>query len=544
MVTVNQKLKSEIVQAAPQELLENLGAGISIIDRSMRICWVNKALAQWFGPLSKIKRKFCYNIYQHRKQICPGCPSAKVFQTNTRHSAYQSGFNQQGEKRHYHLVVTPIFNGNGKAASYAMELTYDITKEVENKHQKIALLNRLRRFCGNLLDVNKQLKGEVSILKQKNKLTFSLNKKMAQKYHEIKNGLKTSNQMIRDIQHVDKKIIASAELKSILDSIVKLAMELTHADAAALRIISPEDLNLTLAASIGLSERFIKGVTLKINQGIAGMAITQQKPLVVKDCYNDPRILHQRIMREEKIKSCISVPVILKNEPLGTIGLYFKQPRELDEQEIDMLSIFADQIAIAINEAKLYREVHMSYFNTIHSLSKAMEAKDPYTSGHSDRVTQLAIRIARELKVAKEEIELLDYAGRIHDVGKIGISDTILNKPGKLSLAERALIELHPQKGVDMLTPLKFLRPALPFVLHHHERYDGTGYPHGLKKQQIPLLARILACADSYDAMTSERPYRYRQLSTEEAIGELKLNAGKQFDPAIVNVFISLLDAN
>lgn len=542
MVDFN-KIKPEIVQAAPTELLESLGAGISIVDRRMRICWVNKVFARWFGSLEKIKGKYCYNIYQHRNQPCPNCPTVKVFQTNTRHSAYQGGFNQKGERRHYYLVVTPITNGGGKA-SYAMELTYDITKETQNKKKKEAFINKIKIFCGHLLKANKNLKSEILKLKEKSSHTLNLSKKLANKYHKIKNGFKITSRALKDIQLLDKKIICSEDPKSILDSIIKLSLKLTHADAAALRIISPEDNKLTIAASFGLSERFIEGATLKLNQGIAGMAISLKKPLILKDCQNDSRILYPDLMREEGIKSCISVPAILKNEPLGTICLYFKCPHEINEHEIEMLNSFADQIAIAINEARLYKEVQRHYFNTIRSLSKTMEAKDPYTKGHSERVTQIALKIARELKFPPAELGLLEHAGRVHDIGKIGISDAILNKPGKLTPAEWSLVQLHPQKGVEMLTPLKFLQPAFPFVLHHHERYDGTGYPHQLKNEQIPLAARILACADSFDAMTSNRPYRFRHLSTDEAITELEINSGKQFDPQIVKIFIQILHLN
>jgi HD-GYP domain-containing protein (c-di-GMP phosphodiesterase class II) len=142
----------------------------------------------------------------------------------------------------------------------------------------------------------------------------------------------------------------------------------------------------------------------------------------------------------------------------------------------------------------------------------------------------------------KEELEILRYAGEVHDVGKISIPDFILNKPGRLTPAERAIIELHPVKGAEMLEPLEFLKSALPIVRHHHERYDGTGYPDGLERDKIPVMARILACADAFDAMTSDRPYRSRKLTVEEALAEIKINSGSQFDPHIANLFVKTLN--
>jgi HD-GYP domain-containing protein (c-di-GMP phosphodiesterase class II) len=129
----------------------------------------------------------------------------------------------------------------------------------------------------------------------------------------------------------------------------------------------------------------------------------------------------------------------------------------------------------------------------------------------------------------------------VHDIGKISIPDYILNKPGRLTPDERAVIELHPVKGAEVLEPLEFLKPAIPIVRHHHERYDGTGYPDGLEKERIPLMSRILACADAFDAMTSQRPYRRRRLTIREALEEIKNNSGSQFDPKISHLFIRVI---
>ncbi|HOU35994.1 MAG TPA: HD-GYP domain-containing protein, partial [Candidatus Omnitrophota bacterium] len=165
---------------------------------------------------------------------------------------------------------------------------------------------------------------------------------------------------------------------------------------------------------------------------------------------------------------------------------------------------------------------------------------DPYTQGHTERVTKYALLIGKAMGLSAEDLRTLRYAAEIHDIGKISIPDFILNKPSSLNKLERHMIELHPVKGAQILGPLEFLKQVIPIVRHHHERYDGAGYPDRLKGARIPLLARILACADSYDAMTSDRPYK-QKLSFQQAVREIRRNAGKQFDPAIAALFVKLL---
>ena len=178
------------------------------------------------------------------------------------------------------------------------------------------------------------------------------------------------------------------------------------------------------------------------------------------------------------------------------------------------------------------------YLDALKALSKIIETRDPYTREHSERVTKYAIDIAREMGFSEEEIEVLRQSSLLHDIGKVGISDIILCKQGKLSPEEKELIRKHPEIGEEILKPLKLLHIAQPLIRYHHERYDGQGYPDGLSGEEIPIYARILAVADSYDAMISERPYR-KSLSHEEAVKELIRNSGTQYDPKIVDVFIN-----
>jgi putative nucleotidyltransferase with HDIG domain len=182
----------------------------------------------------------------------------------------------------------------------------------------------------------------------------------------------------------------------------------------------------------------------------------------------------------------------------------------------------------------------MSYFSTVKALARAIEVKDPFTYGHSEQVTEYALAIARRMEVSEAEMQSIKYAAALHDIGKIGIARKILDKPGALSEEEFVNVKTHSELGDSIIEPVAFLKAPRSIIMHHHERYDGKGYPDGLAGEEIPLGARILAVADSFEAMMSDRPYR-KALPAEDAVKELEANAGTQFDPTVVQAFIEVL---
>lgn len=240
--------------------------------------------------------------------------------------------------------------------------------------------------------------------------------------------------------------------------------------------------------------------------------------------------------------STLCLPAIFNGRKLATLTLSSAKKRHYTKEHAKIASALAYQIALVIQNYHLYTNMHLNYFNTIKSLVLAMEAKDPYTKGHSERVTKYALIIAGDMDLHPQQVQMIKYCGMLHDLGKIAISDDILNKPGSLTQQERSQIERHPEHGAEVLSPLTFLREGISLVKHHHERFDGAGYPDGLKADRIPVTARILACADAYDAMTSDRPYRSR-LTKEQAVEELRNNSGTQFDPRVTDVFLKSLES-
>lgn len=198
-------------------------------------------------------------------------------------------------------------------------------------------------------------------------------------------------------------------------------------------------------------------------------------------------------------------------------------------------------LLVSRHSFQLYVDMRQNYLATVEALVQALEAKDAYTSGHSERVARLSVSIAEELKMPEEKIESVKYAGVLHDVGKIGVSETILNKKGKLTDVEWNVIRNHPGIGENIIKNIKFLFDIGPFVRHHHERFDGLGYPDGLRGGEIPLEARIIAVADTYDAITSDRSYR-KGRKQQEALQELQKVAGTQLDPHLVDIFLKVMD--
>jgi putative nucleotidyltransferase with HDIG domain len=203
--------------------------------------------------------------------------------------------------------------------------------------------------------------------------------------------------------------------------------------------------------------------------------------------------------------------------------------------------LFFGPLLLARYSFKLYIEMRNLYLSTIQALNKTVEAKDPYTSGHANRVEKFAVELAKAYHLPFESIQNLKTASILHDIGKIGIHDEILNKASRLTQEEYQEIMRHPAIGAEIISKVNFLSDITTIVKHHHERYDGKGYPDGLSGEDIPIEAAILTIADSYDAMTSDRPYR-TAMTPEEALSELQKNAGTQFHPDLVKVFVSIID--
>jgi response regulator RpfG family c-di-GMP phosphodiesterase/HAMP domain-containing protein len=242
----------------------------------------------------------------------------------------------------------------------------------------------------------------------------------------------------------------------------------------------------------------------------------------------------------QQVQSYLILPLFLNEELLGIISL--KDPVLRAETPEDLLYIrrVADQVAVALSNARLIENLHQLHWGTLTALARAIDTKSPWTAGHSERVTQMAVRIGQAMGLSRKELEILHRGGLVHDIGKIGTPATILNKPGKLDEAEFQQMREHVRMGARILEPIPGFDEILPIVLHHHEWYDGSGYPEKLKGEAISLHGRIFAIADCFDALISDRPYR-PGWARDKVLEYIRGKAGTQFDPRVVEVFLRMM---
>jgi len=334
-------------------------------------------------------------------------------------------------------------------------------------------------------------------------------------------------------------IASTLEIEKVLDLITRSVCQLISTQACTLRLINEREDELTLVSSYGLSLEYQKKGPVMVGEGIAGCVLKTGKPEAVLDVLKDPSYKTTNFAKKANLKSLLCVPLITKERATGVISTYTTRQHRFSEKEQKILSLFASEAAIAIENARLMNKIKEAYLNTLRSLGAIVDAFDWHTERHSENVRNYSIAIGREMGLEPEELRAIEYAAYIHDIGKVGIDLNIIRKPEKLNEEEWRQIIKHPLLGANIAERMEILDNLVPLVLHHHERFDGKGYPDGLKSEGIPMGARILAVADSYEAMTADRPYR-KALSKEYAVSEVKKNSGIQFDPKVVNAFLKV----
>jgi len=354
------------------------------------------------------------------------------------------------------------------------------------------------------------------------------------------------NEIERKITELDnllkatEAIASTLQLDTLLDTIMELGMKVMDAEGCSVLLIDEKEKKLQFAAASGAKKEEVKKLSLDIGEGVAGWVVQNDQPLLIDDVSKDGRFSKRvdEILGQET-KSLICIPLKVKERIIGVMEVINKRgDRAFSERDMALFKPLSAQAAVAIERAKLYQDLEDMYISTVRSLAAAIDAKDPYTRGHSERVNRFCTVIAKELGLDEKMQKNVQLCALLHDVGKIGVPISVLRKKEKLTDEDWAYIRRHPVLGAEIISPIRQLAELAPSIRHHHERYDGTGYPDNLKGEQIPLIGRMLAVADTFDALTSERPYR-NGLSDKAALEEIEACKGTQLDPMCVEAFLS-----
>lgn len=353
---------------------------------------------------------------------------------------------------------------------------------------------------------------------------------------------------LTSMRQIDQAIISSLDLHLILDILLGHVLNQLQVDAAAVLLYRPETQSLRFAAGQGFRTAALQHSEIRLGKSFAGLAALERRIVTVFEAEKLAKAFDRSLnFQEEHFQAYVGVPLIAKGEMIGVLEIYQRRPTNPSPEWMAFLEALAGQAAIAIENLRLFNDLQntnqqllQAYDATIEGWAKALEFRDMETEGHSRRVVELILRLARRLGIEDQHLPPVRRGALLHDIGKMAIPDAILQKPGPLNEDEWKLMRQHPLFALQMLENIPFLRSALDIPYCHHEKWDGTGYPRGLKGEEIPLGARIFAVVDVWDALTSDRPYRCAW-SNEQALKYLKDQKGKHFDPQIVDAFLALL---
>ena len=352
---------------------------------------------------------------------------------------------------------------------------------------------------------------------------------------------------LQSLRRIDMAITNSVDVRLVLDIFMDQLVSDLGLDAVAVLLYEPSVQGLRPTAGRGFTGELRHRTRTPIGEGPAGRAALEQRSVFLPDMLTEAgRGSAVDADQQDDFVSYMAVPMLAKGQLQGVIELYSRVPLEPNDEWLEFLETYADQGAIAIENSQLLRslersnvELQRAYDRTIEGWANALDLKDEDTAGHSKRVTEMTVRLARRLGIGTDELVHVQRGALLHDIGKMGIPDSILLKRGPLTGEEFEEMKQHPIYAYELLSPIEFLRPALDIPYCHHERWDGTGYPRALKGEQIPLAARIFAVVDVFDALTSDRPYR-AAWSKDKARDHIREGVGTHFDPGVVQAFFEL----
>ena len=354
-------------------------------------------------------------------------------------------------------------------------------------------------------------------------------------------------QRLMALRAIDQTITTDRNLEATLNTMLDHCQAQLGVDAASVLLYKPETELLEYAANLGFRTEALRYTRLRLGESYAGRAAQQRELIHVADLARYPDgLVRAPLLAAEGFLVYYGVPLIAEGQVKGVLEIFHRSPLDPNREWLGFLTALASQAAIAIDNVTLFEklehsneELALAYNTTLEGWSRALDLRDKETEGHTRRVTQTTLRLAEAMGLSEALRTQVMRGALLHDIGKMAIPDSILLKPGPLTADEWEIMRRHPGYACDLLAPIEYLRPALPIPYCHHEKWDGSGYPRGLKGEAIPLEARLFAVADVWDALRSERPY-HPPRSVEESLAYIREQPGKHFDPQAVELFLRL----
>ena len=360
--------------------------------------------------------------------------------------------------------------------------------------------------------------------------------------------IKTQLYRLKTLREIDQAIIASNDVHVVLNTLVEMMVSSLQVDAVDVLLLDFTTNNLKFAAEKGFLTPKPEKLSMRLETGLPGQAALEHKKLFIRNLEEvSDEMTRLWLIKDEKFISYACVPLFVKGQLKGVLEVFHRSQLDPDAEWLDFLESMAGQAAIAIDNAQINDGLRsanlnltLAYDATLEGWSRALDIRDKETEGHTKRVTEITLEFAKRLGISESEQIHIRRGALLHDIGKLGIPDHILLKPSELNEEEWVIMRKHPVYALDLLAPISFLRPALDIPYCHHEKWDGSGYPRGLKGEEIPLAARMFAIVDVWDALRSGRPYR-EAWSDEKVLEYIQSQTGKHFDPKIVEIFLRMI---
>jgi HD-GYP domain-containing protein (c-di-GMP phosphodiesterase class II) len=353
--------------------------------------------------------------------------------------------------------------------------------------------------------------------------------------------LLTKVTQLEKLVRISVTINSTIDLNPLIKLIIETAADLLACEAVSILLYNEESSSLYFTESSSSDVKKLAETHVPLQNSLAGTIFRENKALILNNVEQDPRHFSLAARHVNfQTHSLMGVPMRSRDRITGVVEALNKKNGYFDQDDLDILEVIASQAAVAIQNAKLVRDLQDAYNTTLEGWSSALDLRDRETQGHARRVAAMTLELAGKMGISEDLLIIFRQGALLHDIGKMGIPDNILNKPGLLTEAEQKTMRQHPFFAYELLAPITYLRPALDIPYCHHEKWDGSGYPRGLKGEAIPMAARIFAVIDVWDALTSERPYR-SAWPKEKARSYIQEHAGSDFDPEVVKIFMQLL---